>query len=170
MVALNTPIEKSKVMPAVRIAVVMAVVVGTAHGFEHIGGYIPCALCLEQRTPYYLGVPVMILAAICAAMKAPAVLTRLLFVLGGGLMIYGAGLGAYHSGVEWGWWEGPVGCGGGTGGLTSDASSLLDDLNAKKPPACNEAALRVMGLSFAGWNVVASVLLAFSCLRSAFKA
>lgn len=169
MVALNMPIQNSKVLPAIGIAVVMAVVVGTALGFEHIGGYIPCALCLEQRTPYYLGVPVMVIAAICAAMKAPAIVTRGLFVVGGALMIYGAGLGVYHSGVEWGWWEGPAGCGGGAGGLTSDASNLLNDLNAIKPPACNEAALRVLGLSFAGWNVVASVLIALSCLRSAFK-
>ncbi|WP_419914680.1 disulfide bond formation protein B [Hoeflea sp.] len=156
-----------KVLQALLLALAMAAVVGTALGFEHIGGYIPCALCLEQRTPYYLGVPVMIVAAIAAALKAPSLVTRALFVAGGGLMIYGAGLGVYHSGVEWGWWEGPADCAG-AAGLTTDAGSLLSDLNAKKPPACNEAALRVLGLSFAGWNVIASVVLAAACLRFAF--
>ena len=29
----------------------MAATVGGALAFEHIGGYIPCALCLMQRTP-----------------------------------------------------------------------------------------------------------------------
>ena len=40
----------------------MAATVGTALGFQHIGGYIPCKLCLEQRMPYYVGVPLMALA------------------------------------------------------------------------------------------------------------
>jgi disulfide bond formation protein DsbB len=153
---------------ALLLAIAMAVVVGTALGFEHIGGYIPCALCLEQRIPYYLGVPLMIVAAIAAAMKAPVMITRVLFLAGGGLMLYGAGLGVYHSGVEWGWWPGPADCSG-AAGLTTDASNLLADINAKKPPACNEAALRVLGLSFAGWNVLASVVLALGCLRGAFS-
>ncbi|MEX3011403.1 disulfide bond formation protein B [Hoeflea sp. TYP-13] len=167
MVALNAPTGGEKTIQALAIAVAMALVVGAALGFEHIGGYIPCALCLEQRTPYYVGVPVMIVAAISSAMKAPAIITRTLFVAGGGLMIYGAGLGVYHSGVEWAWWEGPADCSG-AAGLTTDASNLLSDLNAIKPPACNEAALRVLGLSFAGWNVIASVILAIACLRGAF--
>jgi len=153
---------------ALVLAVAMAAVVGTALGFEHIGGYIPCALCLEQRPPYYFGVPVMIAAAIAATMRAPRIVTRALFLAGGGLMLYGAGLGSYHAGVEWGWWPGPADCGG-AAGLTTDASSLLADLNAVTPPACNEAALRVLGLSFAGWNVFASLILAAGCLRGAFS-
>ena len=152
---------------ALILAVTMAAVVGTALGFEHIGGYLSCALCLEQRPPYYRGVPVMCAAALAAALKAHPTLVRVLFFAGGGLMLYGAGLGIHHSGVEWGWWPGPEGCGG-TAGLTTDASNLLGDLNAIKPPACNEAALRVLGLSFAGWNVIASVILATGCLRGAF--
>ena len=167
MVALNAPAGVDKTLQAIAIAVAMAVVVGTALGFEHIGGYIPCVLCLEQRTPYYVGVPVMIAAALCAAFRAPALLTRLLFVAGGALMLYGAGLGAYHSGVEWGWWQGPADCAG-AAGLTTDASNLLADINAKKPPSCDQAAGRFLGLSFAGWNVLASVALAVACLRGAF--
>ena len=168
MSVLNAPTGSGKNIQALLIAVAMAAVVGTALGFEHIGGYIPCALCLEQRIPYYLGVPVMIAAALSASLRAPAVLTRGLFLIGGGLMIYGMALGIYHSGVEWAWWEGPAGCGGGTAGVTTDAGNLLSDLNAKKPPSCNEAALRVLGLSFAGWNVLASLALAIACLRGAF--
>lgn len=154
-------------MQAFVLALVMAAVVGSALGFEHIGGYIPCALCLEQRTPYYIGIPVMLAAAVTAILKAPPLITRTLLVAGGGLMLYGAGLGAYHAGIEWGWWEGPADCAG-AAGLTTDAGSLLADLNALTPPACNEAALRVLGLSFAGWNVIASVILAAACLRVAF--
>ncbi|MEM9105049.1 MAG: disulfide bond formation protein B [Pseudomonadota bacterium] len=158
-----------KTLQAIAIAIAMAVVVGTAIGFERIGGYIPCALCLEQRTPYYVGIPVMVVAALCAAFKAPALLTRLLFVAGGALMLYGTGLGVYHSGVEWGWWPGPADCAG-AAGITTDASNLLADINATKPPACDEAAGRFLGLSFAGWNVLASLALSLACLRGAVTA
>ena len=50
--------------PRLFLLVAMAATVGTALGFQYIGGYIPCKLCLEERIPYYVGVPLMALAAI----------------------------------------------------------------------------------------------------------
>jgi len=41
--------EHTRTLTAALLAVGMAAVVGSALGFEHIGGYIPCKLCLEQR-------------------------------------------------------------------------------------------------------------------------
>ena len=148
------------------LALGMALVVGGALAFEHIGGFIPCALCLQQRTPYYVGIPIALLALLSATMRWPAMVTRALFLVAAALMAYGAGLGAYHSGVEWGWWEGPVACGGGA--VSMDAGSLLNDLNALRPPSCADAALRVLGLSFAGWNVIASIGLFAIALKGAF--
>ena len=149
------------------VAIGMAVTVGSALAFEHIGGFIPCALCLEQRTPYYLGIPVMLAAALSAGLNGPVLLTRALILAGGALMVWGLYLGAYHSGVEWGWWAGPADCGvvvpTDTGGR-----SALDALDAFVPPACDQAAGRFLGLSFAGWNVVASAILAALAFRFAF--
>ncbi|WP_428977496.1 disulfide bond formation protein B [Pseudohoeflea suaedae] len=147
----------------------MAAVVGAALGFEHIGGYIPCALCLMERDPYYYSVPLMILAALAAIFKAPGSMVRGLLLVGGILMVYGAVLGIYHSGVEWHWWAGPATCATSALGVTVNAGDLLADINSKKPPSCDAAALRVLGLSFAGWNVVASVILAWIAFRGAFK-
>ena len=45
-----------------------------ALAFEHFGGYQPCALCLMQRTPYYLGVPLAAAWGTCA--RAPLRATR----------------------------------------------------------------------------------------------
>lgn len=151
---------------AALLALGMAATVGGALGFEHIGGFIPCALCLEQRTPYYLGIPVAIAALAAAALDAPAAVTRILFAAAAGLMLYGAGLGVYHSGVEWGFWPGPSGCAG--GGETNSAATLLDDLNATRPPSCDAAAGRFLGLSFAGWNVIASLGLAAIAIKGVF--
>src|SRR5690606_41379563 len=80
---------------------------------------------------------------------------------------WGRGLACCHAGVEWGWWEGPAD--GGAVAPSSGSGSLLDQLNAVVPPSCNEAAGRFLGLSFAGWNVVASAILAAIALRGAFK-
>lgn len=152
---------------AALVAIGMAITVGTALAFEHIWGFIPCALCLEQRTPYYIGIPVMLAAVLSAGLNGPALLTRALMVAGGALMVWGLYLGAYHSGVEWGWWAGPADCGvvvpTDTGGR-----SALDALDAFVPPACDQAAGRFLGLSFAGWNVVASAVLAALAFRFAF--
>lgn len=138
----------------------MVATVGGAVGFQHIGGYIPCALCLLQRDPYYYGIPVGIAAVLAASFRLPAWTVRSLLVVVGLLMLIGAGMGVYHSGVEWGFWEGPATCATSVTGTATNAGSLLDDLNAFHGPSCTEASLRVLGLSFAGWNVIASLILA----------
>ncbi|KQO77688.1 disulfide bond formation protein B [Rhizobium sp. Leaf262] len=153
-------VEKSRSQSAILVTLGMIVTVGTALGFQHIGGYTPCALCLLQRDPYYYAIPVGLLAIAASLFKLPAWLTRAALIIVGIAMLIGAGLGVYHSGVEWGFWAGPITCATGAPSITTNAGSLLSDLNAVKPPSCNDAALRVLGLSFAGWNVVASIVLA----------
>ncbi|MCA1367983.1 disulfide bond formation protein B [Bradyrhizobium sp. BRP14] len=148
----------------------MAMTVGGALGFEHIGGYIPCALCLLQRDPYYYGIPLGVLAVLSSVLKAPAWITRTLLLLVGILMLVGAGIGVYHAGVEWHFWEGPSTCATTAQGVSSDVGDLLGDLDAKHAPSCTDAALRIFGLSFAGWNVIASLILAAIALRGAAKA
>lgn len=138
----------------------MAATVGGALAFEHIGGYIPCALCLLQRNPYYIGLPLGLLALVSVALKLPPWTTRLLLAAIAVLMIVGAGMGVYHAGVEWQFWEGPATCATTASGVSSNVGDLLGDLDSKHGPSCTEAALRVLGLSFAGWNVIASLVLA----------
>ncbi|MCX8567821.1 MULTISPECIES: disulfide bond formation protein B [Hyphomicrobiales] len=169
MTSLTSTTGRSQTLTALFLAVAMAVVVGTALGFQHIGGYMPCKLCLEQRTPYYVGVPLMALAALSSAMHWPSWLTRALLALGGLLMLYGLYLGGYHAGVEWRWWAGPTDCQAVSGTVDTGGKGLLDVLNTVVPPRCEDAALRVLGLSFAGWNVLASAFLAVVALRAAFK-
>lgn len=146
--------------------IAMAATVGTALAFQHIGGYIPCKLCLEQRTPYYVGVPLMAVAFVSAAFQWPTWLTRLLLLAGGLLMAYGLYLGVYHAGVEWSWWAGPTDCGV-VEAPAGSGNGVLDQLDTVIPPSCDKATLRILGLSFAGWNAVASFVLALVALRGA---
>lgn len=144
----------------------MTFTVGSALAFEHIGGYIPCMLCLWQRDPYYYAIPLSAVAMFLAFGNKLIPLQRILLVAIGIAMLTGAGLGAYHAGVEWGFWPGPAACSGAQA-ITTSAGGLLDALNATIPPSCGAASLRVFGLSFAGWNVIASVILAFIAFAGA---
>lgn len=145
----------------------MCAVILSALAFEHIGGYQPCKLCLEQREPWYLGIPFMALATLSLLLKWPAYVTRGLMVIVGLILIYSIVLGVHHSGVEWAWWEGPGDCGVVDGGIASDTGNFLQQLEQAVPPSCTDAALRVLGLSFAGWNALASAVLAIVALKTA---
>ena len=164
--SLTAPIGETQKWAALALLLGMAATVGIALGFEHIGGYIPCMLCLQQRIPYYVGVPVMALAVIAVRMRWPAVAARALLLVGAVLMTIGLGLAIYHSGVEWGWWPGPASCGAVVAPQGS-GNGVLDQLNTLIPPSCDEAAGRFLGLSFAGWNVLASALWAALGYRAA---
>ena len=138
----------------------MGGVIATVLGFQHIGGYIPCALCLQQRIPYYVAIPVLVVALVATIALGRVSILKVGLVSAGIAMVIAAGLGAYHAGVEWDWWAGPTTCGTVSGGSMGDAGSLLDQLSSVRPPSCDAAAGRFLGLSFAGWNVVASLMLA----------
>lgn len=121
-------------------------------------GYAPCELCLQQRWAYYAGVP---LALILAVANPSWIKTALLAVA---VMWLGSAIfGAYHSGVEWGWWQGPTAC---SGGGELGFGEGLPDLS-KTAVKCNEAAIRIFGLSLAGWNAVISLVLTVMAIRAA---
>ncbi len=167
MTALTSPAGRPQTWSALLLLVGMAVTVGTALGFQYIGGYIPCKLCLQERIPYYAGMPVMALAAISAWLRWPAAVTRLLLVAGGLLMTWSLCLGGYHAGVEWHWWAGPNDCGV-VGPVDTGGKGVLDALNTFVPPQCDQAAGRLLGISFAGWNFLASAVLAAIAWWAAF--
>jgi disulfide bond formation protein DsbB len=135
----------------------LAVIVG-AFIFQY-AGYLPCELCYRQRWAYYVGIPF----AGFLAMAKPSWIKPGLVILG--LMLAAnAVFGAYHSGVEWGWWQGPTTCGGG-GELSTEPGGLLQNLQ-KPAVLCTEAAIRILGLSLAGWNAVICAVLAVLALRA----
>ena len=149
--------------PALPAAVVFVLGLATilgAWGFQLIGGYVPCKLCLEERVPYYIGVPLALIAVLVAS---PPWVRRVALGIAALVFAYGAYLGTYHAGAEWGWWPGPTDCGGGAATATT-AGGLLNQLNGIRVVSCTEASFRfpaaIWGLSFAGWNAVVSLALA----------
>lgn len=168
MASIASPSGRRQALTAFFLAVTMAAVVGMALAFEHIGGYIPCKLCLEQRYPYYAGVPLMVLAGIVSMFNAPGWVTRGLLLAGGLLMAVGLVMSVRHAGIEWSWWAGPSDCGSVATSIDTGGEGILGALDSFTPPSCDKAALRVLGLSFAGWNVIASLALGLIAFRGAF--
>jgi disulfide bond formation protein DsbB len=157
----------SLTMRQAALAVVLgaAATVGGALVFEHAFGYVPCKLCLIQRNPYYIAVPLGLAAALLPPRytRAGLWLLTLIFVIS-------AGLGAYHSGVEWGFFAGPSDCGGGSGAGAGNVGDFLNQLQSTRVVSCTEAAWRFLGLSLAGWNVLISLALsAFAAMAAARK-
>ncbi len=140
----------------------------TALGFQYIGGYVPCMLCYMERYAYYASIPVLFLALVLTAGGYRSIAAALFFLVAIAFLA-NTGLGVYHAGAEWKFWPGPATCGGGES-LASSAGNLLNDLQHIKVVKCDEASLRFLGISFAGWNVVASFLLMLLSLGAAFAA
>ena len=124
----------------------------SAYGFEYMG-YAPCELCLMQRYAYYAVIPLSLIFALLDPKSQKIGLYLIGFIMFGSMIF-----GIYHSGVEWKWWQGPTTCtGGGFGGGLPDLS--------KKAVMCDQPAIRIIGLSLAGWNAIISAFvsgLAFS--------
>lgn len=125
-------------------------VLGGAFAFQHLGGLAPCKLCLYQRWPHaaaiFIGVLILISRKVQLAWAgAAAALTTAI-------------IGMYHVGVEQGWWEGPTTCtSGGVSGLS--AQQLMDQILAAPLVRCDDIAWQMAGISMAGWNAIASLVL-----------
>jgi disulfide bond formation protein DsbB len=132
--------------------------IASAWAFQIIGGYSPCPLCLQQRWPYYATIPI---AFLLSAQRRDRVLRSGLLLIAL-IMLAGAVLALYHAGIEWRWWQGPQACSGGTG-----LTGTLPDLSNLRVVRCDEAALRILGLSLAGWNALISLLIAGIALAAA---
>jgi len=126
-----------------------------AYFFEFVLHYAPCPLCLTQRIPYYVTIPLAIVVAIAAYAGVSRRLLAAGLVLIAITMVIGVGLGVYHSGVEWKWWVGPSDC---SGPITNfgAAGGLLQKIETTPVVRCDEAAWRLLGLSLAGYNTLIS--------------
>ncbi|QIJ73669.1 disulfide bond formation protein B [Methylobacterium sp. NI91] len=147
---------------ALAVALGAALTVGGALVFEHSLGYVPCKLCLTERVPYYLAAPLALIAALLPPRPA-----RFLLCLVALVLIYGAGLGVYHAGAEWGFWPGPNDCGGGSGAGPADVADFLKNLETVRPVDCTAAAWRFLGLSLAGWNALIAAALGLFAVAAA---
>jgi disulfide bond formation protein DsbB len=114
---------------------------------QYVGRLYPCEMCWWQRYPHGLA----ILFAAAALMSPPtAPRTRALTLLAALAVAVSGAIGAFHAGVEYGWWEGLTTCS--TGGATT-----LQDIMAVPLIRCDQVQWSLLGISLAGFNAIFSL-------------
>lgn len=126
----------------------------TAWTAQYGFGLFPCELCLYQRLPY-IGI-----AVLCGLAALPVVepeARRFAVAIAALLFLATAGVAFYHVGVEQEWWQtncAPV------GPQSFSFEDIQSALSRPGEPACNEVAFALFGISMAGYNMIAGLVLA----------
>ena len=118
-----------------------------ALGSQYLGGLAPCEMCLWQRWPHY--------AAIGIAALAFVLPQRALVWLAALAILISGGIGIFHAGVEYHWWEGLTQCSQvpGSGG----SGNILADIMKTPLVRCDQAQWSLFGISLAGYNAIISI-------------
>lgn len=129
-----------------------AALLAGAFAFQFLGGMAPCQLCLWQRWPHAAAVAIMVVALLLP--------WRIWPLLGLLAALTTAGIGGFHVGVEQGWWQGLASCTAGSIAGVSVSDLLNPDVTVAAPVRCDAIAWQMLGISMAGWNMIASLGLA----------
>ena len=147
--------EPTRWFPAL-ILVASAVVLGAALASQHWGGLAPCELCLMQRWPWAVAIVISFVSTMVGSRPALPWVALLLAVV----FVISSGFAFYHVGVEQHWFAGPSACSG-----AATAADTLEALKAQilhqQPVRCDEIAWSLWGISLAGWNFIASLIILF---------
>lgn len=144
--------------------IISAVALGFAYISEHVFGLLPCILCIYQRMPYFV---IIALSALSLAFKGRVRLA--LIALCGLTFLVGAGIAAFHVGVEKGKFHMETACVD-----TNPAPTTLEEMRnqiiGKAAAPCDKPQFVFLGISMAGWNFFFSAFSAFFTLRMVWRA
>jgi disulfide bond formation protein DsbB len=116
-------------------------------------GLPPCEMCWWQRYPHFAAVVLALLAFLVPARIAVALAAVALAVSGA--------IGAFHAGVEYGWWKGVTAC---TASPFAAGTDPLAAILAAPVVRCDVAPWSLFGISLAGWNFLFSIAAALAIL------
>jgi disulfide bond formation protein DsbB len=125
-------------------------------------GYAPCKMCLWQRWPH---VAAAFLGALYIFMPRKA------FIALGALSAAAtSGLGAFHTGVEKKWWDGPSSCTGSGPDLGAFSGvELLPSAGAGDTIVlCDVVSWTLLGLSMASYNFIIAGILMLVWIKALF--
>jgi disulfide bond formation protein DsbB len=142
-----------------------AVVLGAALLSQYWGGLAPCELCLLQRWPWGVAIVISFVATMVGSRPALPWVALLLAAV----FAVSAVFAFYHVGVEQHWFAGPTACSG-----AATAAGTVEALKAQilrqQPVRCDEVAWSLWGISLAGWNLLASLVMMGCCLAAFLQA
>lgn len=139
------------VAPSVRRARILALAIpvallGGAYISQYGFGLIPCEMCWWQRYPHMLAIAFAALAFFWRPVR-PLVAVAGLAILVSGL------IGAFHAGVEYGWWKGLTAC---TASPLAAGGDPLEAIMNAPVIRCDAVQWSLFGISLAGWNFLFS--------------
>ena len=121
-----------------------AALLGGALVSQYLFGLPPCEMCWWQRYPHG--------AAVVLGLAAFAMRSDLLVRLAALAILVSGAIGAFHAGVEYGWWDGLTRCA--TGSLAG--GDPLEAIMNAPVIRCDVAPWSLVGISLAGWNFLIS--------------
>ena len=111
-------------------------------------GLAPCEMCWWQRYPHFAAIGLALAALVARGTRLGDAFVRL-----AALAVAISGLiGAFHAGVEYGWWTGPTAC-----SSTQLGSDPLASIMNAPLIRCDTPAWTLFGVSLAGFNFLISV-------------
>lgn len=147
----------ARTLPLALLIASLAVLAG-ALAFQYLGGLTPCELCLYERWPYDAAAVLALVALVIGRRRS----SRIVLIAAGLVFLAGAGLAFYHVGVERHWFPGPSACTGPALDASSEAA-LEAELEATPMVRCDAVQWSLIGVSLAGWNLLASLVLMLCC-------
>lgn len=117
----------------------------------------PCALCFQQRWPYFVGIPLAIGIAHLDKTKLSGNILRCAEVSLLAVLAWSLFLAIQHSGVEWSWWPAPAECTAATPSAAASVNDLQLQLKKYVFVPCDKPSWKLFGiLSFANLNALLS--------------
>src|SRR5438132_8520896 len=140
-------------------------VLGAALLSQYWGGLAPCELCLLQRWPWAAAI---VVSLVLVLVGERARLDWVALVLG---LVFATSVvfAFYHVGVEQHWFAGPRACPAAPGGATT-LEQMKQQILGTAPVLCDRPAWTLFGVSLAGWNLLASLIMTGCCVGALLHA
>jgi len=124
-----------------------------ALGSQFIGGLVPCEMCHWQRWPHYTAIVLAVLAFVVPMRGARQVLVALAALA----ILTSGGIGVFHAGVEYHWWQGITPCASAVTESGGSADQMLARIMAAPIVRCDAPQWTLFGISLAGFNAIFSI-------------
>src|SRR5947207_12620068 len=143
------------------VLVVSAAWLGTALQLQYWGGLTPCELFVIQRWPWAAAV-VISLIVVLVGERAGLAWVGLVFAV---VFAVSVVLAFYHVGVEQHWFAGPTACTASEAGAMT-VEQMRQQILGTAPVLCDRPAWTLFGVSLAGWNLLASLVMTGCCIAA----
>ena len=124
---------------------------GGAYASQYVGGLYPCEMCWWQRWPHFAAIALALLAFVPGLGRGARIALVALAALA---IATSGGIGVFHAGVEYHWWQGLTACSTSPG---SGGGDILDSILATPLTRCDVAPWTLFGISLAGYNAILSL-------------